>query len=335
MKGYKQAQGNILVVVFIILIVITGIVVVWNFAYPMIKQKGGEADTSLFSVSMNIKEVSLSKTGASKVIVQRSSGEGEISSLKFIFYDEDGQSYSASQDSDIPKELETKTYFFSPFSNLKNLKSVSVVPVVNNKLGLEFKFNYVPISNFPPGLVSWWRFNDNRDSVGNNHGLNLVNINNGNLILDGNSYMDVGNDISLSMNKQFAVSAWIKANSYGGNIISKSTNYEVSINPDDLNSDLGKIRFTYGSDDYYIESFNSINLNNPVHIVVSIDWGGVWKMYINGNQEFIGSKSIVPTLNSDNVLIGRGFNGEIGDIMLFNRSLSVENIEFLYHNPQD
>jgi hypothetical protein len=140
--------------------------------------------------------------------------------------------------------------------------------------------------------------------------------------------MDVGKDSSLNMDKEFAISAWIKANSYSGKIISKGTNYKILINPETQ-----KINFVYGSDEY-IESYNPINLNEWQQIAISIDWEGVWKIYINGNQEFIGSKIVIPSLNYEDTLIGQEFNGEIEDIMLFNRSLSSENIKFLYNNQR-
>ena len=174
-KITKKSQGNILIAVLAILMVLAVIVVVWNFIYPIVTQKSAEADTSFFNVNLNIKEVVLSETGAAKVSIQRGSGEGEISSLKFIFYDEGGQSYTSLQNTNLPKEFETKTYFFSPFSNLKKLKSVSVAPVMNNKLGKESKFSSQPVLNFPRGLVSWWRFDDNRDLVGKNNGINTIN----------------------------------------------------------------------------------------------------------------------------------------------------------------
>ncbi|MBS3075588.1 LamG domain-containing protein [Candidatus Pacearchaeota archaeon] len=328
-KITKKSQGNILIAVLAILMVLAVIVVVWNFIYPIVTQKSAEADTSFFNVNLNIKEVVLSETGAAKVSIQRGSGEGEISSLKFIFYDEGGQSYTSLQNTNLPKEFETKTYFFSPFSNLKKLKSVSVAPVMNNKLGKESKFSSQPVLNFPRGLVSWWRFDDNRDLVGKNNGINSVQINSSNLILDGINYMDVGSDNSLNLDKEFSVSSWIKANSYDGKIISKGANYEVNVNS------YGKIIFIYGNKDY-IESFNPIELNQWQHVVVSINWGGVWKIFINGNLESVGGPGInTPILNSDKVYIGEGFNGNIDDIMLFDKILTQDNIKFLYNNQLD
>lgn len=328
----KKAQGNILVIILVVLMVIVGVVIAWNVVYPLVKQKGKEADTSFFNINLHVKEVVLSETGASKVSVERTSGEGEINSLKFVFYDENGQSVISSQDTNLPKELETKTYYFSPFSNFGKIKSVSVVPSINNKLGMEFKSDSQVISSFPPGLISWWRFDDTGDLLGKNNGvLSNANaqINNGNLVLDG-GYFDVGKDASLSMNSQFAISAWINATSCEGKIISKGSsnkNYEVT-----LNSSNGKIGFTSGNGNY-IESFHSIPLNNWTNVIVSIDWNGIWKIFINGNQEYVGStKTTNPSLNNERVFIGEQFNGAVNDIMIFNKTLTIENINFLYYN---
>lgn len=332
MNKNKKSQGNVLIVVLVIVMVLAGVVIVWNIVYPMIQQKSSEADTSLFSVNLRVKEIVLSETGASKVSVERTSGEGEINSLKFIFYDENGQSTISSQNVNLPKELETKTYYFSPFSNFGKIKSVSVAPSINNKLGMEFKSSSQITSSFPLGLVSWWRFDDTGDLLGKNNGelKNNAQILNGNLVLDRNNYFDIGNDASLDMNYEFAVSAWIKANFYGGKIISKGSsnmNYEII-----LNSSNGKIGFTSGNGNY-IESFHSIPLNNWTNVIVSIDWNGIWKIFINGNQEYVGStKTTNPSLNNERVFIGEQFNGTVNDIMLFNKTLTAENIDFLYKN---
>lgn len=327
MKQNRKSQGNAIVIVLVIAMVLAGIVVLWNIVYPMVQQKSSEADTSIFSINLNIKEVILSETGASKITVQRTSGEGTIGSLKFIFYDEGGQSYTSSQDTDMPKELETKTYSFSPIPNIKKFKGVSVVPVVNNKLGREFKFNSQVISSFPQGLVSWWKFDDKSDLVGGNNGETQGNavISNGNLILISAGYFDINDQASLDMNSKFAISAWIKANNFGGKIISKDQNYEVYL------TENGKVGFVYGGNNR-IESFRSIILGDKTHIVVSIDnQGNLGKISINGNEE-VNYLAFSPELNNVNVKIGEGFNGEIEDFMLFNKTLSRENIDFLYKN---
>ena len=181
----------------------------------------------------------------------------------------------------------------------------------------------------PSGLVSWWRFNDNKDFLEKNNGELKGNsqINDGSLILDGNenSYFDIGNDESLDMNQEFSASIWIKTNSNDGGIISKGDNYEIFL----IN---GKIRFVSGGNS--IESFNRINTNEWKHVVVSIDWKGVWKIFINKNLEAIYQSNLNPEINTEHVLLGKEFNGYIDDLMIFNKTLGIENIDFLYNHQK-
>lgn len=328
---YKKSQGSILIVVLIILIVLAGVVVVWNIVYPMVQKNSANADTSIFSINLNIKEIILSETGASKVTVQRNNGAGAISSMKFIFYDDTGQSFVNTQNENMPKEMETKTYFFSPILSLKNIKSVSVIPIINNRPGMEYKSISLPVSSFPSGLVSWWRFDDSKDLLGKNNGnpVNGASIENGNLIPN-NGHFDAGKDPSLDLVNDcltcgFAISAWININSFGGKIISKGTgpniNYEVDVNND------GTISFFYAGNS--IKSFKTISSGKLQHVVVSGGRGAL-KIFINGDLDKTDTANLPK--NSENVYIGQGLNGKIEDIMIFNNVLTEDNVKFLNTN---
>jgi len=84
------------------------------------------------------------------------------------------------------------------------------------------------------------------------------------------------------------------------------------------NSILGKINKIVG------KTTGSINWTN---IVLVYD-GSSMKIYKNGILENITQVNEITTIKS--MLIGRGFNGTIDEVMIFNRSLTDDEIKFLY-----
>jgi PGF-pre-PGF domain-containing protein len=83
--------------------------------------------------------------------------------------------------------------------------------------------------------------------------------------------------------------------------------------------------------------------NNEMYIPLENDWtnlafsykDGVQKVYINGElNETFDSGAIFDDRYWD-VLLGKNFNGQIDDLMMWNRSLSDEEIEFIYKSNLD
>ena len=135
----KRAQAQIITVVLIILLVLVAIIIVWNVVKPMIEESSEGIGTSAFMTNLEIEDVQLGGGVGAKVRVKRGSGEGDITALKFIFYDEDGESHIVEKTENLPNELETKVYEFTidEIGSAGGVEKVSVVPMFGSKAGIE------------------------------------------------------------------------------------------------------------------------------------------------------------------------------------------------------
>jgi len=116
-----------------------------------------------------------------------------------------------------------------------------------------------------------------------------------------------------------------------------SKNYEVS-----LNSDNG-ITFSFTKRKILDERKSDIEVIDDEwnHVVVSADWDGIYTMYVNG--DLVGQGSLVNSwrlrINVDtttsNLEIGNGFKGSIDEVMIFNESLSKNQVNSLYNSQKD
>lgn len=325
MKKEKKAQAGVLVLVLIILIILISVLIVWNLVVPLVREKGEEVETSSFIIDLDIEEVILFETGTLKVTVNRGSGKGEIDGLKFIFNGE-GQSASEIIEDNLLEELETKTYSFSPILGIGKIKSVSVVPVIGNNLGMESKSEVSKIIEIPMGLVSWWRFDNEQDFVGGNNGVLIggASLVDGKLVsISAGDYFEVLENSNLDINDKLAISFWIKTNVDSGVIMKKGTNYKVSLVDK-------KIKFSFSNG--HIQTANELDLGWN-HVLVSVDVGGVKKIYINNELEIFQTSYNFNT-NNDNLIMGR-VSGEFDEIMFFSDILAIGEAEAIYNNQKD
>jgi hypothetical protein len=263
---------------------------------------------------LEVEEVILFVNGAMKISVNRGAGKGEIEELKFVFSDNQGNSHVETKETDI-KELGTEVFHFSS-QGLGQIKGVSVYPVIQDKIGREFKVEIGDILEVPAGLVSWWRFDDLNDFVGENNcqlvgGIGVVNG-----VLDGS--INCGNSASLDIEDKMAISFWIKTDATNGVILEKRGNYKVSLVE-------RKVEFSFS--DNTIKTTNEVN-NSWNHVVVSVDADAVKKIYINEKLEtFQGTYRL--EISNDSLFIGE-IQGEIDNVMIFNEPLAVGQPETLH-----
>lgn len=320
----KKGQAGVITIVLLILISITAVVIVWNVVRPIISDDSAQISTQVLPINLNIGEIFLFANGATHVDVNRRTGGGEIDSLKFVFTDEGGETYVRDVDSAGLGVLETKTYVFDSLPNF-DMNSVSVYPVIGNKIGIETKKNINEELSIPEGMVSWWRFeNDGGDSAGNNDciGGDIVSSSRGNVVSINGIGMNCGNEISLNINDKIGVSFWVKTEG-DGTIIEKGDNYKIYL-------DDGRISFSSNGED--ISGNKIINDNEWHHVVVTEDWDGISNLfiYVDGDLDYLAELNGLPIPNSENLVIGSGFNGMIDDIMLYNRALSGKEVSSIY-----
>lgn len=349
----KRGLSEVIVSLIVISLSIVAIALVWVVVNNLISSQSSEVDLGKFTLDMKIKSVVTTPTGVD-VTIKREAGTGGISALKFFI--SDGTNTQEFQEATAIQELEEKTFHLN-YSGI--VKKVSIAPSLgsgsNAKLGnivdnLEFDSN-TAVKNMP-GLVSWWKF-ETQNSVDNSTpdemGRNFMFF--GTLFSPPPPILTTGkfgNAYRFNLVPSFLQSSpsetqnnvsvtyvtWINkmANYPGdsgivGDLISQptgifidSTNHVVFIIDDSR-------RFT---------SSRTINNNQWTHIAGSY-FNNTVKIYVDGeSQNFTTTRPTDP----DNHALGVGginiftdypLNGTIDEVMIFNRSLSDEEIKALYN----
>ncbi len=321
-KKYKKSQTGFIVFLLILLISIVLIALIWNLLNILVEDKSSEINSDLLAVNLDIKEAVIFITGSSKVRVYRGVG-GKIDGLKFVFYNSSG-----SKILNVPgvlNELETGTYNFQ--TGIGKIEKISVLPMFEGRIGREFVTKEINLLEIPSGLVSWWRFDNLKDFAGENHGslAGVADID-GSLVLEGNGYFNVVDNKSLDIDDELTLSVWVKG--FDGGIVEKGGNYKLKL-------DEGKVIFGFSKNgiEDITESLEEIN-NGWNHIAVSLNWNGLLIIYVNGEiagEKDLGLSNMSPDLNDLELKIGEGFSGEIDEVMIFNRTLSVEQIRGIYN----
>jgi len=210
--------------------------------------------------------------------------------------------------------------------------------------------------DFDNSLVGWWRMDDTNGSsnsvldisgYGNNGTAqgDASQTNAGKLgkgfEFDGEGdYVDLGEPTSLDIDfSQITLSAWIRADGsvkdYG--IVGKSTIWYLSF----TSSDDVRLRHVNVGD-----GLTGIDIGDPIdtswHHVVGTYNGTNTSIYFDGVYKGGGAATgTLGTSTSDvaigDLRVGYGyyFNGSIDDVMIFNRSLSAEEIKGLYANTSN
>ena len=359
----NKSQAAVITVVLIILIVIVSIVIIANVIIPMVRQAGGEVGTEMFTVQLEIKETKLWITGGAKVAVRRGSGSGDISEIKFIFEDENGETHIVSRTDNLPDELETKVFEFIPgeIESDKKIQKISIAPVFGTKPGLEISETNIKkqdgerVYDAPEELVGWWKFDkDAKDSAGDNHGTFEADAHIANkvLVLDGiDDYVNIPDSPELRLGPQNSISIWINVASDASSwvrIVGKGNpsgrrNYGLwRENDGDL---LWQVRDPVeGLCNYMANGGPGSDMNIAAgsgwrHIVATYDVP-VGKVYVDNLEVFSFSNPRIcdPLIqNSDPLIIGFNigyFNGSIDEVMIFNRVLTEDEIYSIYINQE-
>ena len=208
------------------------------------------------------------------------------------------------------------------------------------------------------GSVGWWQANGNANDTTQGHDGTLVNFNAFGDPPPGHigqqSFSLRGSDTSPQyvqvpyspvLDPQvFSISAWVNPTANGADqtivsnepsIVSGQTGYGLRLRAD------GTFWFTIGADgaDTFVQSFTVAAPNHWYHVVGTYD-GGTISLYVNGVQE--NDNSATATINSTmplqfGALATTGhedFNGHIGDLALFDRTLTSGDVSTLYSGQE-
>jgi len=194
------------------------------------------------------------------------------------------------------------------------------------------------------GLVAYYPFNGNANDEsghGNNGTVNGATLTtdrfgkvNKAYSFDGSQYISVSDANNLDLTNNFTISVWINVNTfvYLGGIVSKyqsnaAYGYTLRLSK---NSPYKKINFSE------FEGVNFLSASFWYHIVGMVK-NGAAMIYVNGSLDASGIPGTLQA-NSDPLRIGedfqanaRYFKGKIDDIRIYNRALTDQEIQVLYH----
>jgi len=132
-RKVKRGLSTIVITLIIILVSLVAIGIIWVVVRNMIQTGSEQISMSQFNLKAEIMEVKLNNVSNNiNLTVKRNPGEGKFTSLKFIFYD--GQDYEVITQTVSLNELEEKKFNFRLNNlSVSRLVSISMVPVLNQQ----------------------------------------------------------------------------------------------------------------------------------------------------------------------------------------------------------
>ncbi|MDD5192599.1 MAG: hypothetical protein PHH54_02395 [Candidatus Nanoarchaeia archaeon] len=275
-----------------------------------------------------------------------------------------GNTGSASEINILVDTLFPQINFTSPTPSSGSTQFANAISVNVSLLDLNNISTFIDLDN---SLASWWRMDDVNqtglgakvyDYTGRNNGTaynNTYQVDNGKIgkafSFDGNGdYINTENNSNLDMRtNSFSFGAWIKISDRGQakGILStwdgggSSDNYRLVVyESTSAGGEIDKVTANVydGINRYNVRSTTTVTDGNW-HFVMAIRNSSSLSIFVDGKIE--GSRSLpssVDILNSADFMIGKAsvgglyFNGTIDDVMIFNRDLSIGEVQGLYAN---
>jgi PKD repeat protein len=234
----------------------------------------------------------------------------------------------------------------------RNINVLSDEKIVTGKSIEIKKSDENPINNRNSSLVSYWKFDEGSgntvyDSESGNDGtiysaVWTSGISGSALSFNGadNCYVNCGSDSSLNLVDGITISVWVKLDVLKNiqDIVFRSTSspykgYALEVRPDRV------LFLIQGSSAAKVKNYN-IPIDTWTHIAVSRPSGGKYSIYINGVDETTWSFDYSPASVNTRFIIGgsagtggwkgRGFDGVIDEVRIYDISLTSNQIQDLY-----
>lgn len=351
----KRGLSQVITTLLLILLVLAAVMIVWAVVRNMIEEGTQDITLTAFTIDLEIKQVTINPNDI-EVTVKRNPGEGEISGINFVISN-GATSESIKVENVVLNELDTKTYSLT-YDGF--VKSVAIQPMLDvgggeYTLGEEedvVTYTDLEAINNMQGLVSWWKF----ESIEGINTLDEMRLNNAGVLeaiittgkfenaleFDGtNDYAEViSPGQGLEFDNDLTVAAWVKTD---------CSNCNQSV-MDKFNGTHGFfLRIFYDNFQFLVRNGDGTNYNVYVNKAPYI---GSWthlvgvadssvsevRFYLNGESEGTVTGYYAPVLNY-RLFLGRTgsqannlfWNGTIDEVMIFNKSLSDDDVRALYN----
>ena len=136
-RNNKKAQAQILTIASIILLTLAAFVIVWNVVHFTVDDSSEQIGIDIFTNQFEISNAEVLPNGDFELKIRRLAGDTEITELKFIFTNENGETITKSKTNNLPDKLETSMFTFEAilFQDF-TIRKISIVPIFKEKAGI-------------------------------------------------------------------------------------------------------------------------------------------------------------------------------------------------------
>ena len=360
----KRGVSGVVTAVLLILLVVASIGVLWGVVSKLVSDNAEVIGAGINSVDIDVQEAHIDNSNV-YVKIKRMPATGNLTGVKFIFEDSDGDSASVIQAVSL-KELEVKTlsidYSAIEGVDFSKVIKISALPVVgtigkNERVG-NLGGEYIVGKGFvsDAGLVLYLPLDgsvedksENDFVVANNGAIPTAGKVGGAYNFSGANYLNVVSSTGEVFN-EFTLSAWIYKDGnigsynrvlgkykFGGGAIQQGFIIDVG----DVSQNNTRCYIQDGTSTvhslYY--GINSIPKQEWYNLVCTYDSvNGNFSIYLDG--KIVASKidSVVGYNNNYPIRVGASgdstpesvLKGKIDEVRIYNRDLSAEEISYLY-----
>ncbi|MFH1787226.1 MAG: LamG domain-containing protein [archaeon] len=345
-------MSTVITTLIIILLVLVATGILWVVVSNLINSSSEQVQFQGLTIRLEVQKVLVEDSGSIDVLVERLSGKGDITGIKFVV--SDGVNFESFEEDTTISELSEETFTLD-YEGI--VKGITVAPIFESKSGKEFVGKIVNKKEFTSeeiieslGGVSWWKLDGNaNDEIGGNGGscgdcpefiadlergkVASFDYTNKEFISFEDNLVDVSND-------DFSISIWV--NSSGGSpiinprIFGIKGVYGLQILWLDK-KDIGVRIDNGGVNVHRLHTTSNVMVDSDqwYHIVLTVSSATIDKIYVNGEDENL---EVIRSYSGTGVSsIGRGhnnlnynWNGLIDDVIVFDRVLSEKEVEALY-----
>lgn len=367
-RGNNRGLSGVVTTLILISLSLVAIVIIWVVIKNIIESGSEKVELGQYTLDMKIQKV-LENNNGTNVTIKRNAGQGQLTGVKIII--SDGiNTYSFDQKNIAFNELETKTFVLNYTGIVKSVSVSPIVKTGNSESAqntldtLDFS-GYDAVKNLP-SLVSWYRFEGNaNDEMGRNHGALVGNPQ----LVDGKygkaynftgytiDYISLLDNPSLRLEtSNMSIYVWFKINNDafdqiplffkgGGQCNSQGSTpgYCFGLHQSGSNFNLKMAYRGFASNTgAYIPTGVLYNLAGTTNVTTNATNINItWNLYLDGKLNKTTSKNnmineastgIAPLImKDDSGSVPSGGAGIIDELMIFNRTLSAQEIQALYN----
>ena len=351
----NKGLSDVITIVLMILLVMAGIIILWNFIAPTLSSANINTDAYTTSFSIPPSSVTLDPNSNNLTLdINRGAGQGNVIGFLVGLQDPAGNIKTFRENLTI-NQLETKQFGvnYTGFP-MDDITSITVTPIFRNNQTLQEQLGQpitqpVPTQNkkfkFPSGMIAHWKFDSgyiddvNSISLSTSGATSLIQsgqkIGSGAVTFGGGGatdYLSYADTLGLFNQNAFTIVAWVNPQSInpGGMIIFS----KVSARP----SGGYKLYYTstYG---WQLVTFGAASNQNPgVTATADSQWHFIGAAFTpsspsNISLDYDGSFTSTSAPNAmpfsalQTLQIGGSLSGSVDEVMFFNRNLSAQEIE--------